>query len=79
MFELNEKTKEAIRKDTGVEFGEVVRMDHDELQTAVERKTNKKLSLKFIRGNGFYSRGSVYLDLGRVLRSDWLEKQMARF
>jgi hypothetical protein len=79
MFELNEKTKEAIRKETGLEFDRAVRMDHEELRSAVEQKIDKKLSLMFIRGNGFLSRGSVYLDLGRVLRADWLERQMAGF
>lgn len=78
MFKLNDKTKNSIKRETGLEYDRILSMEHDEIRRAIEKKIGKKLVLEFLKGNGFHARGSVYLQLKRVLRESWLNKQISR-
>lgn len=79
MFSLNSKTKASIQKSTGMNADDIITMSHDELDSNIERKIGKKLRLKFIRKRGISARGNVYIFLSRILRRDWLDKEIAKF
>lgn len=62
---LNQISRKSIEKQTGLTWNQIVSMDVEELDKAIERKIRKKLSFSKKRDLRLSGRGSVYLTLNR--------------
>ena len=62
---LNETSKKSIEKQTGLSMEQIICMDIDELDRAIEKKIGKKLSFPKKQDSRLSGRGSVYLALNR--------------
>lgn len=71
---LNQISKKSIEKQTGLSWSQIVSMDVEELDKAIERKIGKKLSFPKKRDLRLPGRGSVYLALNRFF--DFNHKKM---
>lgn len=71
---LNQISKKSIEKQTGLTWSQIVNMDVDELDKAIERKIGKKLSFPKKHDSRLSGRGSVYLALNRFF--DFNHKKM---
>ena len=67
---LNQESKKSIEKQTGLTWSQIVNMDVDELDKAIERKIGKKLSFPQKHDSRLSGRGSVYLALSRFFDFD---------
>lgn len=71
---LNEISKKSIKKQTGLSWNQIVCMDIEELDKAIEKKIGKKLSFPKKLDSRLSGRGSVYLALNRFF--DFNHKRM---
>ncbi len=71
---LNQMSKKSIEKQTGLSWSQIVSMDVEELDKAIERKIGKKLSFSKKNDLRLSGRGSVYLALNRFF--DFNHKKM---
>lgn len=62
---LNQISKKSIEKQTGLTWSQIVNMDVDELDKAIERKIGKRLSFPKKHDTRLSGRGSVYVALNR--------------
>lgn len=67
---LNQLSKKSIEKQTGLSWYQIVNMDAEELDAAIEKKIGKRLSFPKRMDSRLSGRGSVYLTLNRFLRFD---------
>lgn len=73
---LNQISRKSIEKQTGLQWSQIVNMDVEELDKAIERKIGKKLSFPKKLDTRLSGRGSVYLALNRFF--DFNRKKMDR-
>lgn len=73
---LNQISRKSIEKQTGLQWSQIVNMDVEELDKAIERKIGKKLSFPQKLDTRLSGRGSVYLALNRFF--DFNRKKMDR-
>lgn len=71
---LNKISRKSIEKQTGLSWSQIVSMDVEELDKAIERKIGKKLSFPKKHDSRLSGRGSVYLALNRFF--DFNHKRM---
>lgn len=71
---LNQISKRSIEKQTGLTWTQIVDMDIEELDKAIERKIGKKLTFPQKVDSRLSGRGSVYLALNRFF--DFNHKKM---
>lgn len=71
---LNQISKKSIEKQTGLTWSQIVNMDVEELDKAIERKIGKRLSFPKKHDSRLSGRGSVYLALNRFF--DFNHKKM---
>lgn len=71
---LNQISKKTIEKQTGLSWNQIVNMDVEELDKAIEKKIGKKLSFSKKQDSRLSGRGSVYLALNRFF--DFNRKKM---
>lgn len=71
---LNQISKKSIEKQTGLTWSQIVNMDVEELDKAIERKIRKRLSFPKKHDSRLSGRGSVYLALNRFF--DFNHKKM---
>lgn len=71
---LNKISKKSIERQTGLSWSQIVSMDVEELDKAIERKIGKKLSFSKKYDSRLSGRGSVYLALNRFF--DFNHKKM---
>lgn len=71
---LNQISKRSIEKQTGLTWTQIVDMDIEELDKAIERKIRKKLTFPQKVDSRLSGRGSVYLALNRFF--DFNHKKM---
>ena len=71
---LNQISKRSIEKQTGLTWTQIVDMDIEELDKAIERKIGKKLTFLQKVDSRLSGRGSVYLALNRFF--DFNHKKM---
>lgn len=62
---LNQISRKSIERQTGLSWNQIVDMDVEELDKAIERKIGKKLSFPKKHDSRLSGRGSVYLALNR--------------
>ena len=67
---LNKQSRDAIEKVTGIPFDDLVAMDIDSIDAAIEKIIGKKLRLRPITDQRLIGRGSVYLYLNRLFNID---------
>lgn len=67
---LNQISKKSIEKQTGLSWNQIVSMDAEELDKAIEKKIGKKLSFPKKNDSRLPGRGSVYLALSRFFDFD---------
>lgn len=71
---LNQISKKSIERQTGLSWNQIVNMDIEELDKAIEKKIGKKLSFPKKYNSRLSGRGSVYLALNRFF--DFNHKKM---
>ena len=64
---LNQKSRESIEKQTGLTVEQIMEMDIEDIDNAIEKKIGKKLSYPTQTDLQLYGRGSIYLFLNRFL------------
>lgn len=62
---LNQISKKSIERQTGLSWNQIVNMDVEELDKAIEKKIGKKLSFSKKYDSRLSGRGSVYLALNK--------------
>ena len=67
-LKLNENTKRAIERSTGIPFCEMELMDAMSIDKRIEQNKNIKLSYPTEVDSRAPGRGSVYMTLNRVIR-----------
>jgi len=67
MSSLPPDTQLAITEDTGIPFDEIADMDWDEIDRRIEMKIGKKLDFHPCNDPRRLPRGSVLLNLGRLI------------
>lgn len=67
---LNQISKRSIEKQTGLCWDQIVSMDIEDIDKAIERKIGKKLSFRKRYDPRLSGRGSVYLALNRFFEFD---------
>lgn len=76
-YRLNITTQEAIKKNVGLDIDEISLMDTDLLDERIEKKIRKKLEHQ-TKLNNLTSRGSVYIELGRLMPMDDIDKMLTK-
>jgi hypothetical protein len=74
---LNIESKKSIEKITGLSYENIVSMNVEDIDGAIEKRIGKKLKFKNIKDSRLPSRGSVYLALNRFF--DFNHKKMNKF
>jgi len=76
VFALNMQSKHNIKEVTGLTFEELIGMDFDDIDKAIEQKIGKKL--KFMRSGDprLIMRGQVYHYLGRMADMGDIDKRL---
>ena len=74
---LNQKSKEAIEKITGLTYDQITSMEIEDIESSIEKKIGKKLNFRHKKDSRLPSRGSVYLSLNRFF--DFNHKKMDKF
>jgi len=74
---LNKQSRASIEKITGIPYNDLLAMDIEEIDTVIEKKTGKKLTLKPVTDYQLIGRGSVYLYLNRIF--DFNIKNLNRY
>lgn len=77
MLMLNDKTKDAIRRSTGLDPEKLSSMDHEEIDSAIEKKIGKSLDVGAIENGAVSARGNVYIHSGRLISNSWIEKHLS--
>lgn len=67
---LNQKSMESVKKQTGLGVEQIILMDIEDIDKAIEKKIGKKLSYPTKFDIRLFGRGSVYLFLGRFFSFD---------
>lgn len=62
---LNQISKKSIERQTGLSWNQIVNMDVEELDKAIEKKIGKKLSFSKKYDSRLSGRGSIYLALNK--------------
>ena len=78
MTQLPVDTQQAIADDTGVPFVEIADMDWEEIDQRIEQKIGKKLQFHPHLDSRTLPRGSVLLNLGRMILPQDVEKRLKR-
>lgn len=65
---LNQKSRESIKKQTGLSVEQIISMDIEEVDKAIENKIGKKLVFPTHADIRLFGRGSVYLFLNRFIK-----------
>jgi len=63
---LNKQSRASIEKTTGIPYDNLLTMDIETIDAAIEKKIGKKLKLKPFTDYQLIGRGSVYLYLNRI-------------
>jgi len=74
---LNRQSRVSIGKMTGIPYDDLLTMDIDSIDAAIEKKIGKKLKFKPVADSQLIGRGSVYLYLNRLF--DFDIKKMNRY
>jgi len=78
-FQLNQKSKDNIRKSTGLEISKISEMSSEEINTYLENRINKKLEYEMPQNDDrLIGRGSILLFLRRFLKLSFIEKKLSR-
>ncbi len=75
--QLNDKTKSSIFKKTGLSVEEIITMDIEDIDNAIEKRIGKKLTFPNKQDPRLIGRGSVYLSLNRFFSFN--QKKMNNF
>lgn len=67
---LNQKSRESVEKQTGLSVEQIISMDVEEIDLAIEKKIGKKLRYSLQDDMRLIGRGSVYLFLNRLFTID---------
>lgn len=62
---LNQKSRQSIEKQTGLTVEQIIEMDIEDIDNAIEKKIGKKLSYPTQTDLRLYGRGAIYLFLNR--------------
>ena len=74
---LNKQSRASIEKITGIPYDDLLAMDVEEIDVAIEKKIGKKLKFKPVTDFRLIGRGSVYLYLNRLF--DFNAKKLNRY
>lgn len=77
LFKLNKETKEFVYSTTGMDVEKIIYSDISEVDSAIEKHTNKKLKPALTLG-GLFSRGSVYLMMNRYFTRKYVDHQLSK-
>ena len=78
MTQLPEKTKRTIAQDTGIPFDEIADMDWEEIDRRIEQKIGKKLNFSRLNRSRVRPRGSVLLNLNRLIFGEDVENRLTK-
>ena len=71
-------TQRAIEEDTGIPFEEIADMDWEEIDRRIEQKIGKKLTFRPCTDSRHLPRGSVLLQLGRLIFPQEVEQRLKK-
>ncbi|MDR0799224.1 MAG: hypothetical protein LBN18_05655 [Dysgonamonadaceae bacterium] len=74
---LNQESKQSIEKVTGLSYDQIISMEIETIENAIEKKIGKRLKFRNKKDSRLPSRGSAYLALNRFF--DFNRKKMDRF
>ena len=77
MSQLPTDTQQSITADTGIPFNEIEDMDWEEIDRRIEKKIGKKLEFPRNDDSRIRPRGSVLLNLGRLIFKQDIENRLA--
>jgi len=75
---LNEKTKKNIAVRTGLGVEEIIKMDFDDIDRAVEKKIGKKLFHPKKWDERLLGRGQIYSYLGKLLDMSRINRKLKK-
>lgn len=78
MFRLNEKSKKAIERSTGIKYEVLEQSDLDTLEEQIETKIGKRLTYSSSKDKRLLGRGNVYMFLGRLVGMDVIDKKLSK-
>jgi hypothetical protein len=78
MHVLNEQSRKSILHNTGLTVEEISSMSLEEAELELEQKIGKKLFFRISKNPLLVGRGSVYLDLGRLMPIQKIERLLSR-
>ena len=74
---LNQESKRSVEKMTGLSYDQIISMEIEDVESAIEKKIGKKLKFNTEKDSRLPNRGSVYLSLNRFF--DFNHKKMDKF
>ncbi|MED9799904.1 MAG: hypothetical protein UFJ02_00480 [Prevotella sp.] len=77
MHKLNKQTQKALFKKVGLTYGQMQRMDAEEIDAFIEKRIGRKLAFGTSLKN-MVNRGSVYLYSKRLLPLSKVDKRLAK-
>lgn len=77
MHKLNKQTQKALFKKVGLTYGQMQRMDAEEIDAFIEKHIGRKLAFAPSLKN-MVNRGSVYLYSKRLLPLSEVDKRLAK-
>ena len=78
MFNLNEKSKLIVKKNTGIDANMIPDMSFDEIESQIEKHKKIKIKKTLIKDRRLTSRGSVYLFLRRLIDIKTINKKLSK-
>ena len=78
MSQLPADTQQSITEDTGIPFNEIADMDWEEIDRRIEQKIGKKLDFRPLSDSCVRPRGSVLLNLGRLIVRQAIERRLEK-
>ena len=75
---LNERTQKSIEKSTGIKVRDMVAMDAEKIDLAIEKRMGKKLQFLSSKGGKLSVRGSVYIFLNRLISVFIIDKKLSQ-
>jgi hypothetical protein len=78
MSQLPVDTQQAITEDTGIPFADITDMDWEEIDQRIEQKIGKKLEFHPCNDSRRSPRGSVLLNLGRLIFRKDIENRLEK-
>lgn len=75
---LNQRSQESIAKTTGLKVSDIIAMDSEKVDEAIEKKIGRKLTHLKSSDSRLTVRGSVYVFLDRLVSLSSIEKILSK-